>query len=332
MVKAPDDETQLLRSVADQNARSIIMARQRAEEDLLRAREELERTARALLQDKERLELLASENAQLLIEARESASERAELLVREQAARATAERASMMKDEFLANLSHELRTPLNAILGWSQLLRHQPAELPELQRGLESIERNARLQAQLIDDLLDTNRITSGKVRLELERIEPAVFVEAAVETVRAAAQARKLHINISLDRGVGFVSGDPRRLQQVVWNLLSNAVKFTPEGGAVSVTVRRTGSYAEIEVSDTGIGIARAFIPHVFERFRQGDSSTTRRFGGLGLGLSIVKELVQLHGGRVSASSDGDGQGATVTVRLPLVSVMGQEEQRGDK
>ena len=244
------------------------------------------------------------------------------LLASERSARAEAERASGMKDEFLATLSHELRTPLSAILGWSQVLRYGVNSEADLRKGLEAIERNARAQTQLIEDLLDMSRITSGKVRLDVQPVAPLSFIEAAVETVRPAAEAKGIRLERLLDPVAGPVSGDPGRLQQVVWNLLSNAIKFTAREGKVQIMLQRVNSHIEISVADTGIGIKPEFLPHVFERFRQADASTTRAYGGLGLGLSIVKHLVELHGGTVQADSTGEGHGTTFTVKLPLTAV----------
>jgi signal transduction histidine kinase/CheY-like chemotaxis protein len=236
------------------------------------------------------------------------------------AARLDAERANRLKDEFLATLSHELRTPLNAILGWAQVLRQPGADAEEVASGMEVIERNARLQAQLIEDLLDMSRIISGKIRLDLHPLDPAAVVDAAMETVRPAAAAKSIRLvkATETDVGGGTLRGDAARLQQVLWNLISNAVKFTPPGGSVTVTVRRDHDAVEFEVADTGEGIRAEFLPHLFERFRQADASTGRRHGGLGLGLAIAKQLVELHGGSVRAASDGEGAGATFTVRLP--------------
>jgi PAS domain S-box-containing protein len=250
------------------------------------------------------------------------AIDNARLYEAEQTARAQAERMSDMKDEFLATLSHELRTPLSAILGWSQVLRRRKVEEAELHQALDIIERNARVQTQLIEDLLDMSRITSGKVRLDIQPLQPISFVEAALETVRPAADAKGIRVEKILDPAAGPISGDPSRLQQVVWNLLSNAIKFTPKDGKVQVVLQRVNSHIEISVADTGIGIKGGFLPHVFERFRQADASTTRKHGGLGLGLSIVKHLVELHGGTVGAHSMGEGRGTTFTVHLPLTAV----------
>ena len=262
---------------------------------------------------------IAIDNARLYEAAQKAAEERELLLERERAARSAAERMSSMKDEFLATLSHELRTPLNAILGWAQVLRSAPRERADIMKGLETIERNARVQTQLIEDLLDMSRITSGKLRLDVEPLSPIGFVEAALETVRPAADAKGVQLQARLDPEAGSITGDPDRLQQVVWNLLSNAIKFTPRGGVVRVWLARVGGHVELKVEDSGIGIKPEFMPHLFERFRQADAATTRAFGGLGLGLSIVKSLVELHGGVVAAGSAGEGQGTTVTVTLPL-------------
>jgi PAS domain S-box-containing protein len=251
-----------------------------------------------------------------------AADERRMLLESERAARTAAEHISGVKDEFLATLSHELRTPLTAILGWAQLLRSGPSDETAYLRGLATIERNARLQAQLIEDLLDMSRIAAGKLRLDVQSLRPASVVEAAVETLRPAADAKAITFEALLDPTAGPVLGDPGRLQQVMWNLLSNAIKFTPKGGTVQVVLERVSSHIEISVADTGAGIKPEFIPFLFERFRQGDATTTRKFGGLGLGLSIVKRLVELHGGVVSARSAGEGQGTTVTVQLPIAAV----------
>jgi signal transduction histidine kinase/CheY-like chemotaxis protein len=240
----------------------------------------------------------------------------------ESAARQEAERANRIKDEFLATLSHELRTPLGAILGWAHILRRKlPADDPEVVKGIEVIERSTRVQTQLIDDLLDMSRITSGKLRLTIQPMAPISFVEAAIETVMPSAEAAGVAIESKLDPGAGPVAGDASRLQQVVWNLLANAIKFTPRGGTVTVSLKRIEDAIQISVSDTGAGISPEFLPHIFDRFRQADGSTTRRFGGLGLGLSIVKHLVQLHHGEVSARSAGEGQGACFEVRLPIAT-----------
>jgi len=263
-----------------------------------------------------------TQHKRLFEAAEKAAEERKQLLERERVARAEAEHANAMKDEFLATLSHELRTPLGAILGWAHVLRHQETSAPDFQKGLEVIERNARAQTQLIEDLLDMSRILSGKIRLDIQSVEPFSFIEAAVETVRPAADAKGIRLDKLLDLTAGPISGDPNRLQQVVWNLLSNAIKFTPREGRVQIVLQRTDSHVEISVADTGIGIKPGFLPYVFERFRQGDPSTTRPYGGLGLGLSIVKHLTELHGGTVKAESQGEGRGSTFSINLPLMAV----------
>lgn len=254
--------------------------------------------------------------------------EREKLLESERAARSEAERLSHMKDEFLATLSHELRTPLNAILGWASLLRQKTLPNEERERGLETIERNARAQSQIINDLLDMSRIVSGKLHLEVQSIHLHEVIESAIEAVRPPAEARQIRLTAMLDTSIGLTRGDPNRLQQVLWNLLTNALKFTPTGGRVQVILERVNSHVEIVVEDSGVGIRPEFLPFVFERFRQADASTTRRFGGLGLGLSIVRNLVELHGGSVRVKSPGEGQGATFIVALPL-SVVGPETAR---
>jgi CheY-like chemotaxis protein len=245
--------------------------------------------------------------------------EREQLLESERAARGEAERASRLKDQFLATVSHELRTPLSAILGWVDILQRNMEDKASLGRGIQVIERNARIQAQLVSDLLDVSRIVSGKLSLELQLVQLQSVIEQAVDTVRTAAEAKKLQLEQSVEAEIPPIAGDPDRLQQVVWNLLSNAVKFTPEGGVVGIRLQRSRDRAVIAVYDTGAGITSEFIPHLFDRFRQADSSPSRRHGGLGLGLTIVKQLVELHGGTVSAQSSGSGRGSTFTVELPL-------------
>ncbi|MCA1619473.1 MAG: HAMP domain-containing histidine kinase, partial [Acidobacteria bacterium] len=238
--------------------------------------------------------------------------------------------ANRLKDEFLATVSHELRTPLTAILGWAHLLRAGQLDQKSGAGALETIERNARAQSQLIDDLLDVSRIITGKLRLDVRQVEPGSFIEPAIEALRPAAEAKDVRIQKVMDTGVVSVAGDPARLQQVVWNLLSNAIKFTPKGGKVQVRLERINSHIEIAVSDTGIGIEPEFLPHVFERFRQADQKTTRQHGGLGLGLAIVRHLVELHGGTVEADSTGEGQGTTFVVKLPIVSVYQKDNLAG--
>jgi PAS domain S-box-containing protein len=255
-------------------------------------------------------------------------ADRQRLLESERAARSEAEKASRMKDEFLATLSHELRTPLNAVLGWATVLRAGRPRAQELARGLETIERNTRAQAEIIDDLLDMSRIISGKVRLDVQRIELPAILSEAIDTVQASAAAKGVRLQAVIDPLNALVSGDPNRLQQVFWNLLSNAVKFTPKGGRVQVLLERVDSHVEISITDTGEGISPEFLPYLFARFQQADPSTTRRHGGLGLGLAIVKHLVELHGGSVRAKSGGTGKGATFIVSLPLTVLHPQEGQ----
>ena len=260
-------------------------------------------------------------------EAERANRERLQLLESEREARSRAERASRMKDEFLATLSHELRTPLNAVLGWAHILRTGKLQLDELMQGLDTIERNARVQAQIIEDLLDMSRIISGKVRLDVEHIDLPAVLNESIETVRAAAQAKGIHLQAVVDPRAGPISGDADRLQQVFWNLLNNAIKFTPKDGQVRVLLERVKSHIEVSVIDTGEGIAPEFLPYVFDRFQQGDASTTRRHGGLGLGLAIVKQLVELHGGNVHVKSDGIGKGTTFIVHLPLLAVYSEPD-----
>jgi len=265
---------------------------------------------------------IAIDNARLYEEARRVARERERLVEAERAARADIARVSRLKDEFLATLSHELRTPLTAVLGWSKVLLRKHDDAENLVRGLEAIARNANAQARLIEDLLDMNRIISGKVRLEVQPTDLAAVIDAAVDAVRPSAEAKEIRLIKVLDPLAGPVSGDPNRLQQVIWNLLANAVKFTPRGGKIEVLLQRVDSHLETTVRDTGIGIDAQFLPQVFDRFRQADASTTRSHGGLGLGLSIVKQLVELHGGSVQAMSEGLGQGASFVVSLPLTAL----------
>ena len=261
------------------------------------------------LSERKRTEALEADGAQ-----------REQMLEAERSARIAAQRAARMKDEFLATLSHELRTPLNSILGWTQVLRRQGTPKPEdFQRGMEVIERNTRAQTQLIEDLLDLSRIMSGRVRLDVQQTAIIDVVRGAMESAEPTAQTKGVRLEGILDPRGGIVSGDPGRLQQIVWNLLNNGIKFTPKGGKVQVVLQRIDSHIEISVSDTGIGIAATFLPYVFDRFSQKDSSTTRSQGGLGLGLAISKQLVELHGGSLHAKSPGEGQGATFIVNLPL-------------
>lgn len=233
-----------------------------------------------------------------------------------------AQESGRLKEEFLATISHELRTPLNAILGWSRILRTGKLKEDETAKALETIERNARAQAQLIDDLLDVSRIITGKLRMDVRPIDPNGFIEAAIDAVNPAAEAKGVRIQKIMDTGEVTVPGDPIRLQQVIWNLLSNAIKFTPRGGRIQVRMERADSHLQIIVADSGQGIPKDFLPHVFDRFRQIDQSSTRQHGGLGLGLALVRHLVELHGGSVAAASPGPGKGSTFTIILPVVAI----------
>jgi PAS domain S-box-containing protein len=247
-------------------------------------------------------------------------AERDELLIREQEARSQAEAANRLKDEFLAMLSHELRTPLNAILGWTDVL-NSPKGQGMASHAVEVIQRNARVQKRLIEDLLDMSRILTGKMVIKRETVDLAAVLSAALDSVRSAATAKQITVDLAIDESVRVVTGDSDRLQQVVWNLLANAIKFTPLNGRVELRLQNCGTHAEIVVRDTGDGISPDFLPHVFERFRQGDGSTSRQHGGLGLGLAVVRHLVEAHGGRVWADSGGAGQGSTFVVSLPIVN-----------
>ncbi|HXT63849.1 MAG TPA: PAS domain S-box protein [Pyrinomonadaceae bacterium] len=264
----------------------------------------------------------ASKIARDITEQKKAQNEIARLLAAERAARQDAEVASRTKDEFLATLSHELRTPLTAMLGWLTILRSHKLDAKTTQHAVETIERNAKAQAQLIEDLVDISRIVGGKLNLEVGPVELLPVIDASVEVVKPAADAKDISIKVNYDATVGPVSGDPGRLQQIIWNLMSNAVKFTPNGGSVFVDYRRSGAFAEVTVRDNGIGIAEDFLPHVFERFRQAESTATRSHRGMGLGLAIVRHLVELHGGTVSVRSEGENKGSTFTVHLPLAAV----------
>ncbi|MBW4697743.1 MAG: CBS domain-containing protein [Aphanocapsa lilacina HA4352-LM1] len=274
----------------------------------------------------EKVELLQGRTHQLERLVEERTAQLQEQARREQLARAAAEsarqeaeEANRIKDEFLATLSHELRTPLNPIIGFTQLLRKGQLDEESAARALETIERNARAQSRIIEDMLDLSRIITGKLRLEVRPVALATLVEDALDTVRFAAQSKKIELQAHLDPNVVLPLGDPNRLQQVVWNLLSNAIKFTPECGRIDVRLESSQTEAALIVRDSGVGIAADFLPHVFERFRQANSTTTRSHGGLGLGLAIVRQLVELHGGTVAVESSGVNQGSTFTVRLPL-------------
>jgi PAS domain S-box-containing protein len=262
--------------------------------------------------------------------ARKRAEEkREEDLERERVARSESEDASRMKDEFIALISHELRSPLNAILGWTRILRQGRPDEELYQRATEIIERSARMQSQLIDDLMDTARIVRGKVKLEVQPVNLAPLIEKAMDVVRPAADAKGITLDAVLDREADQITGDPDRLQQVVWNLLSNAVKFTTEGGRVEVKLGRVDPYIQISVRDTGCGISPEFMPYLFERYRQADASAARRKGGLGLGLSLVRQLVEMHGGSVTAESEGEDKGATFIIKLPVRAIYTAETER---
>ncbi|ACK73343.1 PAS/PAC sensor hybrid histidine kinase [Gloeothece citriformis PCC 7424] len=264
-----------------------------------------------------------------ITERKQIEQERENLLIQEQAAREVAESANRIKDEFLAVLSHELRSPLNPILGWAKLLNTHTLEPATHQKALSIIERNAQLQAELIEDLLDVSRILRGKLTLKIVSVNLGFIIDSAIETIRLAAQAKNIQIQTKLDPNIGEVLGDPARLQQIVWNLLSNAVKFTPTGGKVEIELNSLGNWAKIRVTDTGKGITSDFLPHIFDYFRQADSTTTRIFGGLGLGLAIARHLVELHGGTIKAESLGEGQGATFIVKLPLIPETVQSQKQ---
>ncbi|HJX29261.1 MAG TPA: response regulator [Thermoanaerobaculia bacterium] len=302
---------------AAKDALEIEVAERHKVEDALRqANEELEARVQERTADLTRINQTLRENEDRL---RLAFEEKRQLLESERAARTEAERASRLKDDFLATVSHELRTPLNAILGWAHILTQGQESRPEVSgQGLDAILRNARAQAHLIEDLLDMSRIVSGKIRLNLQAVDLCEIIASAVGTITPAAKAKEIRLEcIPIDRSPA-VQGDPDRLQQILLNLLSNAVKFTPPGGRVSVSIEIGDAWAEIVVRDTGQGITPQFMPHVFDPFRQADSSTTRRHGGLGLGLAVANHLVELHGGRILVESPGEGLGSTFTIRLP--------------
>jgi PAS domain S-box-containing protein len=273
---------------------------------------------------------IAMDNARLFAAAQKARGEAERAAAENERLYQKAQESSQLKEEFLATVSHELRNPLNAILGWSRMLRAGQVPDTGVPKALDTIERNAQAQAQLIDDLLDVSRIMTGKLRMDVQPADPNLFIEAAVEAVKPAAEAKGIRLQRILDTGMISVPGDPIRLQQVIWNLLSNAIKFTTRGGRVQVRLERVNSHVEIIVSDTGQGIEPEFLPHVFDRFRQADQRTTRQHGGMGLGLAIVKNLVELHGGSVQAASPGTGQGATFTVRLPFVPLYQMDAEAG--
>jgi PAS domain S-box-containing protein len=257
-----------------------------------------------------------------ITERRSAEEERSVLLASERAAREKAEAASRSKDEFVAMISHEIRSPLNSILGWAQMLRRGKLDQAETERATEIIERNAKAQSQLIEDLLDISRVITGKLTINVRSVELAQIIEAAIDSIRPAAEAKSIQLRARLESKDSLVSGDPNRLQQIVWNLLSNAVKFTPRHGLVEVSLGRVDSHFQITVSDSGVGISPEFLPFVFDRFSQANTTTERKYGGLGLGLAIVRHLVELHGGAAKADSPGEGQGTTFTVTLPVKAI----------
>jgi signal transduction histidine kinase/CheY-like chemotaxis protein len=255
-------------------------------------------------------------------ERKKSEQERLDALNDASKARQEAEISNRIKDEFLATISHELRTPLTAMLGWVRMLRTGKLDPASHERALEVIDRNVRSQAQLIEDLLDISRITVGKLRLDVRPVQPAAVIAAAVESLRFAAEARQIRVQTILDSNAGPIAGDFERLQQVVWNLLSNAIKFTPKGGSVQIVLGRVDSHIEIRVTDTGRGLKPEFLPFIFNRFTQGEAVTTRTHGGLGMGLAIAKAIMELHGGTISAASEGEGKGATFGLTLLLMPI----------
>lgn len=293
-----------------------VAARKRVELQLRNTLEELEQRVT------ERTLQLSVSNSQLsaeIEERRRAEKQLADALAREQAARRAAETSNRLKDDFLATVSHELRTPLSAIVGWTYMLREGTVSAEQVPHALETIERNARAQTQLVNDLLDVSRIISGKIQIETLPVDLSGVIASAVGTVRLAAEARTISLEINLGENLPLITGDVRRLQQVVWNLLSNAVKFTPSGGRIQISLQQERDAVQLRISDTGQGIEPEFLPFVFDRFSQADSSYTRRHGGLGLGLAIVRHLVEMHGGSVRAESGGAGQGATFIITLPV-------------
>jgi signal transduction histidine kinase/CheY-like chemotaxis protein len=271
----------------------------------------------------------ASKIARDITDLRNAAAEREQLLASERRARAQAENANRMKDEFLSTVSHELRTPLNAIVGWTDVLADETQKPEEIRHGIEVIRRNAMMQAQLIEDLLDLGRISSGKMALEISPVDIGAVISEAMASVDHAAKAKQIAV-IPVIGNIRGLLGDAQRLQQVIWNLLVNAIKFTPNRGKVVIMASRENSHVEISVADTGQGISAEFMPHLFERFSQQDSSTTRKHGGLGIGLALVRQLIELHGGSVRAESPGLNQGTTFTLSLPVAALQGDHRPPG--
>ena len=297
--------------------------RRRAEEELRETNKNLENRVR------ERTLELSAANEELkeqISRRKQSEKEKEKLFEDEQAARKEAEIANRLRDEFLATVSHELRAPLSSILGWGRLLETGKLDGQAREKAIQTIIRNAEAQNHLIEDLLDVSRIISGKLRLEIADINPIDLIETALETVRPTAEAKDITLEIKETSDVGYISGDSNRLQQVIWNLVSNAIKFTPNGGNVLVKIERESNNVEIRVEDTGIGIKKEFLPYVFERFRQADASSIRKFGGLGLGLAIVRHITEMHGGTVHVHSDGENKGAVFTVKLPILNQVREE------
>ena len=270
------------------------------------------------------------ENAMLHQQVRQELEQREKLLLSEQVARREAETANCLKDEFLATISHELRTPLNAIIGWSTLLRKDKLEEDIRTRAIETIDRSAHSQAQLIEDLLDMSRIITGKLKLNIAPVKMLSVINSAIDSVQLAADSKDIKLEVAVEDSVGKIMGDANRLQQVVWNLLSNAIKFTPIGGLVKICLRNDGKHLVFDVTDTGQGINPEFLPFIFDRFRQADGTSTRQHGGLGLGLAIVRNLVELHGGSVTAKSSGEERGATFTIKFPLTAKQAHLKNNG--
>ena len=291
-----------------------------AREDAVLSREDAARLGEEVVRAQGEATRARADLEQLIVEMREVNERLVFATLRAQTATEEAETANHLKDEFLATLSHELRTPLNAVLGWARMLAANQLTNTRAAHAIKTIERNAASLAHLIDDLLDVSRIIAGTLTLTSQPVDLLAVTQAALDVVRPMAEAKRIHLRLSADSSsTEVVNGDTDRLQQVIWNLLANAMKFTPEGGRVDVSVERVGSQMEVKVVDTGQGISAAFLPHVFERFRQADGATTRPHGGLGLGLAIVRQLVELHGGTVHAASQGEGSGATFAIRLPI-------------
>jgi PAS domain S-box-containing protein len=288
--------------------------------------------ASKILRDVTRQKEIEEERRQVGLKLQLAIEERDELLTREQEARQQSELANRAKDEFLGLLSHELRTPLNSILGWTRLLSTENLDADTTRRAIETIDRNAKLQTRLIDDMLDVSRIISGKLRLDAQPVDLTTVINSAIDTLRPAAAAKDIRFQTEMDFATETVLGDPARLQQVLWNLLSNAIKFTPKGGNIHTSFQQVNSQARVTVTDSGPGIEESFLPFVFDRFRQADSTTIKKYGGLGLGLSIVRHLVELHGGTVAAANREDSSGAVFTLNFPVMAIRQSAERPGMK